>query len=313
MRKVVFIFAALALLAGCTIDSPVIRDSELRMLFQPEMYSHVTDRSNNPFPTDQDFAVCAWNSERLVFGLTKAFSQEVMLTDSIRKVQVKDTLWAFADERIWPDKNQTISFSAFSPTDARCVVTKDKGVQWSTDILEEQVDLLYSHKEMSRKENIDENVVHMCFSHALSQVSFRVKNRVDNTGALEPFNRPDKITIKRITIDGVKHSGSFCSLPSPTWTLDDDVQPLKIFEGTYQTAGTPEPIGTVWLMVPQKFNTTITVQFQYTTFANTTITQVLKTVPMKTTLEPGRAYTYTLSVGIDDVKFLQELIEEELN
>jgi hypothetical protein len=33
---------------------------------------------------------------------------------------------------------------------------------------------------------------------------------------------------------------------------------------------------------------------------------------MKTTLENGRDYTYTLSVGIDDVKFLQELIEDKL-
>jgi hypothetical protein len=33
---------------------------------------------------------------------------------------------------------------------------------------------------------------------------------------------------------------------------------------------------------------------------------------MKTNLEPGRKYIYTLSVGIDDVKFLQELIEEDL-
>ena len=74
----------------------------------------------------------------------------------------------------------------------------------------------------------------------------------------------------------------------------------------------PEPIGTVWLMVPQKLDTKISVEFQYTTFANTTITQVIKTVPMKTTLENGRDYTYTLSVGIDDVKFLQELIEDKL-
>ena len=138
---------------------------------------------------------------------------------------------------------------------------------------------------------------------------FRVKNRVDNTGALDPLNRPDKITINKITIDGVKHSGSFSSLPSPKWILDDDVAPLPIFEGKYLTAGVPEPIGNIWLMVPQKFDTTITVDFCYTTFANTTITQEIKTVPLKTTLENGRDYTYTLSVGIDDVKFLQELID----
>jgi hypothetical protein len=66
-------------------------------------------------------------------------------------------------------------------------------------------------------------------------------------------------------------------------------------------------------MLPQVLDTYVTVEFDYTTFAGTTITQTLKTTnPIKTALQPGRTYTYTLSVGIDDVLFLQELIEEEM-
>ena len=312
MKRFVFILSALLFLAGCTIDSPVIYDPDLRILFQPETYRHVVDEDEDIYPGEQDFAVCAWASGKQWLKLSRAYRQEISLTDTLRKVQVKDSLWTFAEEVLWPGKNEVVSFAAYSPYQAGCAISEDKGVQWSTDVLEDQTDLLYSHKDVDRRDNVDANVVHLSFSHALCQIGFRVKNRVDNTGALDALNRPDKITIKKITIDGVKHKGSFRSLPSAEWTLQEDKAALPIFEGLFQTSGIPEPIGTVWLMVPQTFDTTITVEFQYTTFENTTITQVLKTVPMKTKLENGRNYTYTLSVGIDDVKFLQELIEEDL-
>ena len=134
---------------------------------------------------------------------------------------------------------------------------------------------------------------------------------MDNTGATDQLNRPDKITVKSIVIDGVKHKGTFRSLPSAEWTLQEDKAPLTIFEGAYLTSGVPEEIGTIWLMVPQKLETTITVVFDYTTFANTTITQKIKTVPMTAGLSSGGDYTYTLSVGIDDVKFLHELLDKD--
>lgn len=300
------------LLAGCTFDAPVVYDPELRLLFQPEVYRHLSDNDDSVYPLEQDFIVCAWSGSSEWLTPSRAYSQEVMITDTLRKTQVTDLLWAFDQNLMWPSKNQPLSFTAYTPCEEQCAVSKDKGVQWSTDVLQEQVDLLYSHVEVDRRSNVDGNVVHLPFEHALCQIKFRVKNRVDNTGALDVMNRPDKITVKKITIEGIQHSGSFCSLASPKWTLTGDVAPLPIFEGTFQTAGVPEPIGTVWLMVPQKLDTKISVEFQYTTFANTTITQVIKTVPMKTTLENGRDYTYTLSVGIDDVKFLQELIEDKL-
>lgn len=314
MKRLISIFSVLLLLAGCAIDSPISYDPDLRLLFQPQMYMHVSsDEQVECFPDDQDIAVCAWVSGKEWLELSRAYAQDVVITDTIRKVQVSDRLWGFEEEVLWPKKSQVLTFAAYSPYEAECEVSRNKGVQWSTDnVLEDQVDLLYSHMDMDRSGNVDGNVVQMCFDHALCQVDFRVKNRVDNTGALDALNRPDKITVKKITIDGVKYKGSFASLPSAQWTLTDDKTTLPIFEGTYLTSGLPEAIGTSWLMLPQRLQTTITVEFQYTTFANTTITQVIKTVPMKTNLEPGRKYTYTLSVGIDDVKFLQELIEEDL-
>ena len=314
MKKVVYIFVVLMLLAGCTIDALIIFDPEVRLLFHPEMYHHIDDEEAAVYPLDQDFSVCAWTGDREWLPLSRAFSQEVSLTDSIRKIQVTDTLWAFDEMVMWPSKNEILSVTAYSPYDEECEISREKGVQWSTDdILKEQVDLLYAHKERNRMGNINNNIFHLPFNHALSRVSFRVKNRVDNTGAHDVLNRPHKITVTNIIIEGVKYKGSFCSLPEPTWTLNDDLRPLPIFiNDSFVTSGTPEPIGNVWLLVPQTFNTKVYVQFEYTTVEPTIITQRLGTVPLTTTIEPGRDYVYTLSVGIDDVLFLQERIEDRL-
>ena len=312
MKKVVYIFVALMLLAGCTIDAPIIYDPEVRLLFHPEMYHHIDDEEAAVYPLDQDFSVCAWTGDRLWLPLSRAFSQEVSLTDTIRKIKVNETLWAFEEEVMWPNKNQPLSVTAFTPCEEECEVSLEKGVQWSTDVLQEQVDLLYVHKEKSRLGNVNNNILNLPFKHALSRVSFRVKNRVDNIGAHDVLSRPHKITVTNIIIDGVKHKGSFCSLPSPTWNLDDEMQALEIFDGSFLTSGTPDPIGKEWLMVPQTFNTTVFVQYQYTTVEETTITQRTSTVPLTATIEPGRDYIYTLSVGIDDVLFLKERLEERI-
>ena len=54
----------------------------------------------------------------------------------------------------------------------------------------------------------------------------------------------------------------------------------------------------------------MTVEFEYTTAMQTSISQTLKTVAMSTELQAGRTYTYTLSVGADNLKFLQEIIKK---
>ena len=54
----------------------------------------------------------------------------------------------------------------------------------------------------------------------------------------------------------------------------------------------------------------VSVEYEYRTASDTGFTTTLKTCALQTNLKPGRHYTYTLSVGIDDVKFLLEIIED---
>ena len=143
----------------------------------------------------------------------------------------------------------------------------------------------------------------LTFAHALCRMDLRMEHRVNND---------EKITIKSISIDGVLHKGTFSSLHDPQWNLDDSFAGFTLFEGSKELEKTPEPIGRYLLLPPQKLATAITVEFEYTTAMQTSITQILKTIIMTTELKAGRTYTYTLSVGVDDVKFQQEIITNRL-
>ena len=140
------------------------------------------------------------------------------------------------------------------------------------------------------------------FKHALSQIDFKVKNRVTAN---------EEIIIKSIKIDEVKYRGYFTSLPEPSWTTGQDTATLFFFEGSQATGTNPEDIGYCWNVVPQVLDTRVTVEYEYRTSPTTGFTQTLKTCDLETNLTPGRHYTYTLSVGIEDVKFLLEIIEDK--
>ena len=115
MKRLVYILVSVVLLSGCTIDSPVVYDPELRMLFLPEVYRHGGEDDQAHYPDDQSFARCAWASGEELFPLSKAYSQEVVLADSTRKIPVTDTLWAFEQEVMWPSKSEKVFFTAYSP------------------------------------------------------------------------------------------------------------------------------------------------------------------------------------------------------
>ena len=168
-------------------------------------------------------------------------------------------------------------------------------------MLTSQADLLYSEPQADMDKVDRHGVVVLPFKHALAQVDFCVKNRVF---------KEEEIIIKSIRIDEVKHRGSFTSLPQPSWKVEDAETPLMFFEGEQATSNNAEPIGRRWNVVPQELSTRVTVEYEYRTAANTGFTLKLKTCDLETNLKPGRHYTYTLSVGIDDVKFLLEIIED---
>ena len=327
MRNSVCLLFFLALLSGCAKHSPAVYDPVLSLYVQPGVYRQVSEGLADEFSVKQDLAVSGWslenwkNWERFSsdavnwLELSRASANAVYLTDKLDPIQVKDTLWTFYEDVKWPSKDLMLTFLAYSPYKAPCECSLEHGVSWRVDdIMNEQVDLLYADMRIDNRTNFSSNVLNLCFEHALCRIDFRIKNRVDNDGDASLDKNPDEIRVKSISIDDVKYSGSFRSRSQQQWDLRNDTRSLPIYSGEgFQTTGNPEPVGESWLMLPQALNTYVTVEFEYINFDGGTISQTLQTAsPLKTVLQPGYNYTYTLSVGIDDVLFLQEVIEEEM-
>ncbi len=140
----------------------------------------------------------------------------------------------------------------------------------------------------------------MPLRHARCKVDFRVKNLVKTT---------EKKVVRSITLDAAATLGTFRSLPVPTWQLDGSRSPILFFEGEAATDHTPRKAGRSVLMLPQELATAVTVEYEYTTAEGAVLRQKLSTKRITARLEAGRHYIYTLSVGIDEVKFLPEAIE----
>ncbi|MBR7134534.1 MAG: fimbrillin family protein [Bacteroidaceae bacterium] len=310
MKNTLCIFVAL-LFAACTHDEPLEHNPELALMFQPSMYMHVADDNVEGFSEEMSFAVRAWSLPRAEeWNLSSAKATEFLPLSvaSCKKANIAKNssggnvtgkLWTLGENVLWPSTSERLTFMAYSPVAADCTCDPVSGVTCTMDVSTEQTDLLYTLPCRDREKLKDSGIVPLTFDHALCRIDLRVTHRV---------SADEKITIKRITLDEAQYKGTFASLHDPQWTLEESSTAFTLFEGTQEAGSTPAAIGRYIFLPPQKLATPITVEFEYTTAFETTIPLTLKTVAMGTELKAGRTYTYTLSVGVDDVKFLQEII-----
>ena len=127
----------------------------------------------------------------------------------------------------------------------------------------------------------------MPLQNALCKLDFKVRSRVGLS---------EKVEIKRIILDKASYEGDFRSLPQPEWNPSGEVEDVEFVEDIPR------------LMIPQRLNSTVTVEFEYTNAAGLSIMQSLKTSVIEKELKCGHHYTFILSVGVDDVKFLLEIL-----
>ena len=304
MKKTVLIFAA-AILTGCALDRQNDYDVEYALEFQPAMYMHVATDGTDRFPADRTFGICAWSLPERDAWEDDNSKADVYLPVKEAVPMSDGKVWAFDEPVLWPAKNRHLTFLAYSPYDAAAECSVEEGVCFgNVDVLEDQTDLLYTEPLADMDKADCGGVVTVPFRHALCSMNFRVKNRVADD---------EKIILKKIILDAARHCGDFRSMPDPRWTLDARTARFVFFDGDYQTGHQPSEIGDNILMIPQALETPVTVVYEFVTHAGTSITQELKTTLLQKELLPGKNYTFTITVGIDDVKFLVEIIEGFLN
>lgn len=300
MRRIASYMLLLLVLAGCTQDHKNVYDPEMQLLFHPVMYVPTKAEVSNDYPENQPFSVTVWTLDKEQQWNAGAISADLYLSEALAYKNDSEH-WSLTDDTLWPARDKRSTVIAYSPSEAFEGCSSTEGAVSTYDMNLTQADLLYTEPQTDLDKVECGGVVVLPFKHALSQVKFNVKNRVDKS---------EEIIIKSITIDNVRSSGSFTSLPEPEWVLAEDMMPLPFFEGEQKTRSIPDPIGKTWNVIPQLLNTVVTVEYEYRTASDTGFTQTLKTCEMCTDLEQGRQYNYTLSVGIDEVQFLLEIIEE---
>ncbi|MGN1211651.1 MAG: fimbrillin family protein [Candidatus Cryptobacteroides sp.] len=294
--------AAALLTASCTIDRRDTSDFEVPLSFSPAMYMQVDGELLGGYPDDRPFAVWAWTADASSDIPDLTDGMELFL-ENAKAVHSGSDSWKVGDV-MWPPRDRKMAVMAASPYGAASSCSLSEGIAFdNVDLLSDAIDLLYCTPQTNLYKMHGDGKVMIPFSHALCQISFRVKNRVD-------ADLGEQIRLKKITLNGAFTSGSFHSLPSPVWTTTGDHSTLTFFEGDSATGNEPQAVGQSLLVIPQDLNTFVTVEYEYCTGAGTDITQHLITCPLQTPLSSGRRYIYTLSIGIDDVKFVSELIEQ---
>ncbi len=291
---------ALLSLTGCVVNRAEDYDPAVDLAFRPQLYVQVrADGQQECYPEEQPFGVSAW-----MLPAERSFAEYAAEAGEFLtrcEVAYDDGDWRYSPQKEWSPKTTRLSFIGYAPYDAASGCDAVRGVTFAdVDTSLSQTDLLYTDVVADRSKTESGGVVAMPFRHALCKVDFRIKNLVAPA---------EKVAVRSITLDAAATLGTFRSLPVPAWQLDESRSPIRFFEGEAATEHQPREVGRSVLMLPQSLDAAVTVEYDFTDAQGVVSHRRLSTKHVTTRLEAGRHYIYTLSVEIDEVKFLLEVIE----
>lgn len=280
-------------------------------MFQPGMYMHISQDDVEDFSTEKTFGVCAWllpNNKNWIDNLPEALPYLEMTeahseTFTIAKANAITDIFWIVNDNTWKAGNENLAFFAYAPFEIPCSCTPSKGIACSLDILKEQSDLLYTDPQSFKQQTSQGWLIPLTFKHALSQIQFRVCNRVA---------QDEKIILKSLTLENVKFKGDFASLRIPQWIPEQETTSLVFHQNIDTITRQPIFVGNK-LVIPQILDSKVTIEYDYISASGNIIEQKLQTDIIKTNLNSGNSYIYTISVGKNDVKFQEENITHHLN
>lgn len=257
-------------------------------------------------------------------------------------VQYSGDQWVYAPVKYWPNNiGDMISFFAYAPYGDTNIAPADNGVKGDPYVVfgvnskvASQVDLLYSDTE-----NIDKTkpalgeTIGFNFAHALSRIGFQVQVQPDLQNG-DVTGDPDDDTQGNgtlaantvVAVTDVKLIGSFykqgkLNLNGGSWTAvaaSDETYALtsEDFDNNVATQVlTGEQVlnnkdGYV-MIIPKDKSMTQQIQVTYTVTTTDTnldggksvVTNTITSAPFGIDFEQGKAYTFSLHLGLNSVKF----------
>ena len=249
------------------------------------------------YPTTETFKVSAFHNGQAYFE-----NQEAAYNSTL-------ALWATGTDQYWP-LSGSITFNAFSPASAGLTIgANGVSVTGYTVTTTEQMstDLLYATETVADCSSHPASVP-LTFSHALTQVVFRVKA----AGYYSNNSRTVSLALTSLSLSGIKSVGDFTSAngwenqrSERNYTLSNSSTTL-----TYDGQNMPETIDICsYLFIPQELgaNAALNVGYDVVQTVNQT-DYTLANAPVSihlggtiTQWEPGKKYIYTLNIGMDNV------------
>lgn len=254
--------------------------------------------SGTTYPTNESFSVNAY-----VDGTYTYFE------DNVASYSSTSALWETSTSEYWP-LSGSLDFVAYSPSSAQGITTSASGISAEnytiTSGAQMTTDLCYASATVADCSNHPE-YVSLTFSHALSQVVFRVK-------AASYYNtsgRTVSIYLNSLAMAGIYSVGD---LSDGTWENQES-------ENTYSLSTTPTPLTydannlpeTIdicsYLFIPQELGPNAELRVGYS--VNQTVNSApynLDNPPVSIPLgsnvtewQPGKKYIYTISIGMDNL------------
>lgn len=252
--------------------------------------------SGTTYPTGESFKVSAFHNGTAAYfeGLTAS--------------RISDNLWETSSTQYWP-LGGSLTFNAYSPASANATISAS-GVSVSGYTIQNttqmETDFCYASATVANCDS-HPNAVPLAFSHALSQVVFRVKAAgYYSTNTTTVSLAMTSLSLSGICSVGDFSSGSWSNWATPyTYTLSSATTPL-----TYDGEHEPETIVICsYLFVPQEipadaninvgYSITQTISGDDYSLANPPVSIALRNTV--TEWQPGKKYVYTLNIGLNNL------------
>ena len=331
MKKLFFLAAtACVALASCVKNEPVTVPQDEITFAAPVVgvQTKVNGAIGTEYDTEESFDVwCVYNTEDIeTWGGTQYFS------DVTANYNATADGWKLSTPYYWPATGQ-LSFVAMSPSITN-TTTYDatngfKITQaWSQGASEDDiVDLMYSELALNKAkgqygtngEELTGDVnsykgVDITFKHALSYLVFKVKTTANYAST--------KFRLHTITLSGIYTTGTFTQKAQDPWTevttgdeivgqyvahSDRDTEPISFGSAAVDAAALS---GCDIILLPQALvanQQKVKVEYSISTDGGTNWLLQTQEVDLLnstvTSWEMGKKYTYTLSIGMEEILF----------
>ena len=254
--------------------------------------------SGTTYPTSESFVVSAFHNG------TAAYFEDLTATYSNA-----NSLWATTEAQYWP-LGGSLDFIAYSPASAGLNIDATDGVT-ATDYTVQTTaqmttDLCYASATVADCSN-HPDAVPLTFSHALSQIVFRVKAAGYYTTASSTVT----LSMTSLSLSGIYSVGDFAA---GAWSNQDSAYTYTLSNSatslTYDGNNDPNVIDVcAYLYLPQTISADARLNVGYTitqTVSGTpyTVENPPVSIPLRNTVtewQPGKKYIYTINIGLDNL------------